>query len=125
VALIAVSTDADHYDELYELARSGDDDLWTMPKGAKPGDQILFYITRPFADFVAWAEVTSDTGKGLDPNWPDDYSAKVSDVRLLPRPIPRLKMLDMVPGWKWPKGPERGTIIPADVEKQVRRAAGI
>src|SRR3954447_23172511 len=99
MALIAMSTGERQYDELRRLSDTGGRDTWTLPKTARLGDVLLFYIAAPLGAFVGYADVLTDAKYGLDRNWPTDYAAEIGGVRLLHSAVTRSEMMAKVPDW--------------------------
>jgi hypothetical protein len=120
MALLALSTQEEMFEYLQGLEATGKGTTWTMPKGARDGDDIVFYVIRTLMAFVATAQVAgSKPEMNKDPNWPGYYAATIRDIRILSRPVSRTEMLERVPGWRWPRMPQRNTIVPSDIEEQV------
>jgi len=97
-----------------ELSRTDGEWGWTVPRVARAGDRILFYLLNPEGSFVATGRLVSDAAEGRSKEGDGKYVANVGEVRLLSCAVPRLEAVETVPGWGWPKQPHTATTVPAE-----------
>jgi hypothetical protein len=97
-----------------ELARVGDESGWTVPRVARSGDRVLFYLLNPEGSFVAAGVLLSDAVPGVSDQGDGAYVADVGQVAMLPRAVPRLEVVEKVPGWGWPRQPHTATTVPRE-----------
>lgn len=104
-----------------------DDDLWTVPKTARPGDLLVFYIAAPTMAVAAWAVVAgSPSLVPATEYWAGYYMASIKDVRLLSAEVGLYEMRKKVPKLKWLDQPRRFTTIRDDATAAtVLRVLGI
>ncbi len=98
--------------ELERLAATGDIAGWTVPRVARTGDDVVFYLLNPVGAFVAAGRLLTDARPGTSYQGDGKYLADVGDVRQLPGRVARLDMVRLVPGWGWPTQPHTATTVP-------------
>lgn len=107
------------------MARTGDEWGWTVPRVARAGDEVFFYLLNPEGSFVAVGQVMSDPEPGTSKEGDGDFVADVGMVRMLPHPLPRLDVVDLVPAWGWPRQPHTATTVPQDQVSGLKGVLGI
>lgn len=126
MALHVVQGTADRHDAVLEqLARHSGETSWTVPKSARPGDDLVFYIKGPTSAFVATGRVLSDTWPGTSDEGQGRYLARVGDVTLLPVPKSRDIAATAIPDWRWLRFSRSLTTLPDERAAQLRRVLGV
>jgi len=100
---------------LEELAVSGRETNWYVPRLTAAGDTVLLYLEAPVSAIVAIGEALSRP-KATTIKW---YEAKIGKVRLLDAPITLAELREMFPDWAWLRSvnmfayitPERGAAL--------------
>jgi|SRR5437870_399466 len=102
------------YDLVAEPARTGQSADWPVPKKARPGDRVFFFI--PPTGFIASGTLLSGPEKGTRPDWDEPwasrYIAKIGDLRLLRTPLSLEEIRQKTVGWGWPTYPRSYTTVP-------------
>jgi hypothetical protein len=107
---------------IVRLAADGGDTLWTVPRVARAGDRVLFYLLNPEGSFVATGFLKTSADPGSSSEGDGAYVAEVAQVQMLPRAVPRLEVVGKVPSWGWPRQPHTATTVPVD---QVAQLMGV
>jgi hypothetical protein len=95
-----------HAQELVRAAAIGKPIEWTVHQDARPGDDVLFYLTNPVYAFIATGKVEKRSPEDW-PGLPDKPrpQAFISQIRLLPSPITIQAAKVNLPHAKWLKAP--------------------
>lgn len=111
--------------DLTALAANGDITGWSVPRVARAGDDAVFYLLNPVGAFVATGRVLTDAREGTSNEGDGKYIANVGDIALLGRPVARLRMVELVPGWGWPTQPHTATTVPSGHLPKLKVALGL
>jgi len=82
---------------LKELSSSGRSRFLSVPKLTKPGDTVLFYVSKPVSAIIAKGEAMS-MPRVTELKW---YEAKVGKISMLDSPIKLIELRSMFPRWTW------------------------
>jgi hypothetical protein len=87
---------------------------WTVPKSAKPGDRVFFYIVRPVSSFVGSGVVAGHPSRNQDPQdpWFGHFTAPMRNVVLLPQPVRLDQVRRALPDWGYLRNVRVGATIP-------------
>jgi len=99
--------------------KAGDTDkplLWVVPKKARAGDSVLFYLPKPHG-FVARGSVDSEAQPNTHRT--GRYTAMVGDIQLLASSVPLAFIRDNHKTWKWPTYPRGYATIDGATEKRL------
>jgi hypothetical protein len=87
---------------------------WTVPKSAKPGDRVFFYIVRPVSSFVATGVVADLPSRNENPKdpWFGHFMAPMQKVVLLTKPVRLDEVRRALPDWGYLRNVRAGATIP-------------
>lgn len=108
-----------------QLARSGERWGWTVPRVARAGDIAYFYLLNPEGCFVAAGRLITGAVPGTSKEGDGRFVADVGGVQVLPTPIERLQVVEVLPEWGWPRQPHTATTVPSDQEANLARVLGL
>ena len=119
-ALHIVQGDIDNGDKarIEKAARDGlDAPMWTVPKHATPGDDVVMYV-RGYG-FFATATIKSEPKPRDD--WPNRYGAGLTAIELIEPAISLDEIIHHVPSLTWANYPRSITTPDANVASQIRK----
>ena len=119
-ALHIVQGDIDNGDKarIEKAAREGlDAPMWTVPKHATPGDDVVMYV-RGYG-FFATATIKSDPKPRVD--WPNRYGAGLTAIELIEPAISLAAIIRHVPSLTWANYPRSITTPDSNVAAQIRK----
>jgi 5-methylcytosine-specific restriction endonuclease McrA len=98
--------------KLSEAARKRRSVPWIVPKTARQGEKVLFFLPEiGIAAIGSIAKLDKTPGRfGARPA----YGARVGDLQLLNHPVP-LDALARITGWKWPSYPRSYTTVRGEI----------
>lgn len=82
---VSFGSTPDHLSGLICHSAEQDTAVWTVAKGAQPGDLVVFYFTKPVAAFLACGRVIRPSRE----TYGEDRKpmAEVGKIRLFPEPV--------------------------------------
>src|SRR5438552_2302754 len=89
---------------------------WTVPKSARTGDRVVFYVVGPLSSFVATGIVAENPWKDDKRNsyWYGRYMAAVRNLTLLPRLVPLALVREALPRWRYLKSAQGTVTVPEE-----------
>lgn len=118
-ALHIVQGSPDSYSRILKRAASGTRRVaaWTVPKSAKPGDRVFFYIVRPVSLFVGTGVVAEHPSRNARPDdpWFGHFMAPMHQVLLLPQPVPLDQVRQALPDWGYLRNVRVGATVPVSL----------
>src|SRR4051794_27263516 len=72
---------------------------WTVPRVARSGDEVFFYLLNPEGSFVAMGQLLGDATPGTSKEGDGSFVADIGRVSMLPSAVSRLDIVDLVPDW--------------------------
>ena len=101
-----------------KAARNGlDARMWTAPKHAIPGDDVVMYVLG--YGFFATATIKSEPKPRDD--WPNRYGADLTDIELIEPAISLRAIIRHVPSLTWANYPRSITTPDSNVAAQIRK----
>ena len=91
--------------------------IWTVPKHATPGDDVVMYVGG--YGFFATATITSEPKPRDD--WPNRYSAGLTAIELIEPAISLDAIILHVPSLTWANYPRSITTPDSNVASEIRR----
>jgi hypothetical protein len=112
-SLFTTSTNPAYYGSLVEDAAEQVTN-WTISRHARPGDDVVLYVTAPISAIVAVATVETEPELCEDPRseWLGKYFADMHSLRMLARPIERLSLRRAFYEWRYWKQPRQSVRVP-------------
>jgi hypothetical protein len=111
-----------HLDQLKRaVGRKRSGYWWTITKGTRREDRVLFYMIRPMSAFVATGIASSGARRNEDrkSEWYGKYVADVSDIEMLPEPVPLAKVQEWFPEWDYLRTPRRSARVPGEIAAEL------
>lgn len=104
-----------HLDELRQCEADRSSIQWTINKSALGGDQVAFYMRRPWSAFVATGIVDDQSQFEDDKSsdWYRHYMSDISKIQMLPRFVPISEAKERSTQWGWLRQPRRSTLVPS------------
>jgi len=128
-ALHIVQGRPDPHFQTLKRAASGNGSLrdWTVPRSARRGDRVFFYLVKPVSSFVASGVLAADPKRNEDKSdqWYGHYYAPIRKVLLLPTPVRIDEVRNQLPDWGYLRNVRVGTTIPAHRRASFEKALGL
>lgn len=119
---ITVGT-SDDLDYLIELAREEKLTDWPVPKGANPGDSVLFLVPSRSGSIVA--EGVAQTKPVPSENWSPKFQSRIGNIRLRDNPVPIEVLRISIPEWGYPRYARGYTTVPDEFVQRLARVLAI
>lgn len=116
---VLIGTASDDVDMLKKASSAGQPIDWIVPKGARPGDEAVFFVWKH--GFVGSGKLVSRPVKLKTGAWAGRFRAKVDGVTWFPRPVSEDTVSKALPEWRWLRYP-KGYTTPAPKVAEPLRA---
>jgi hypothetical protein len=121
---ISVGSEADFDEYVSPAIKKQQDTLWTVPKRAREGDDVLLLIPSQHGSICAVGTVLETPSRSE--HWDNKYAAMIGKVVRLRKPISIETLRKRFPKWGYPRYARGYTTVPAklvaELEKMVAKA---